>query len=168
MLRYVIKRLIYMIPTLFGMSIIAFLIIQLPPGDYLSSMLASMADAGINVDEAQDLMVRDNTVVNDTIHLRNLPRKDGDWRLENVTITGNRFKNGYLDTSDAGETWRTTRAAEWKLTIDGNTYDRASGKYLVKWGKRKPTTLDEVRTTLGIEQTGKVGAVDAPAKPTVP
>ena len=45
MLRYVIKRLIYMIPTLFGMSIIAFLIIQLPPGDYLNSMLASMADA---------------------------------------------------------------------------------------------------------------------------
>ena len=45
MLRYVIKRLIYMIPTLFGMSIIAFLIIQLPPGDYLTSMLASMADS---------------------------------------------------------------------------------------------------------------------------
>ena len=45
-LRYVIKRLLYMIPTLFGMSIIAFLIIQLPPGDYLTSMIASMADAG--------------------------------------------------------------------------------------------------------------------------
>lgn len=53
MLRYVIKRLIYMIPTLIGMSIIAFMIIQLPPGDYLSSMLASMADAGISVDEEQ-------------------------------------------------------------------------------------------------------------------
>ena len=53
MLRYVIKRLAYMIPTLVGMSIIAFLIIQLPPGDYLSSMLASMADAGQNIDEAQ-------------------------------------------------------------------------------------------------------------------
>lgn len=53
MLRYVIKRLIYMIPTLIGMSIIAFLIIQLPPGDYLSSMLASMADAGININEEQ-------------------------------------------------------------------------------------------------------------------
>jgi peptide/nickel transport system permease protein len=35
------------------MSIIAFLIIQLPPGDYLSSMLASMADAGQNVNEEQ-------------------------------------------------------------------------------------------------------------------
>ena len=53
MLRYVIKRLVYMVPTLFGMSIIAFLIIQLPPGDYLSSMLASMADSGINVDQSQ-------------------------------------------------------------------------------------------------------------------
>jgi peptide/nickel transport system permease protein len=53
MIRYIIKRLIYMIPTLFGMSIIAFLIIQLPPGDYLTSMLASMADSGVNVDQAQ-------------------------------------------------------------------------------------------------------------------
>jgi peptide/nickel transport system permease protein len=53
MIRYIIKRLIYMIPTLFGMSLIAFLIIQLPPGDYLTSMLASMADSGVNVDQAQ-------------------------------------------------------------------------------------------------------------------
>jgi peptide/nickel transport system permease protein len=53
MLGYIIKRLLYMIPTLFGMSIIAFMIIQLPPGDYLTSMLASMADSGVNVDPAQ-------------------------------------------------------------------------------------------------------------------
>ena len=53
MLRYILKRLIYMIPTLIGMSLIAFLIIQLPPGDYLTSMLASMSDSGVNVDEAQ-------------------------------------------------------------------------------------------------------------------
>ena len=61
MLRYVIKRLIYMIPTLFGMSIIAFLIIQLPPGDYLTSMLASMADSGQSTSiEAQiDALSRD-------------------------------------------------------------------------------------------------------------
>ncbi len=53
MLRYVIKRLLYMIPTLFGMSIIAFLIIQLPPGDYVTSMIASMSDSGQNADPAQ-------------------------------------------------------------------------------------------------------------------
>jgi peptide/nickel transport system permease protein len=70
MLRYVVKRLIYMIPTLFGMSIIAFLIIQLPPGDYLSSMLASMADAGINVDEAQIARYRDIYGLDDPVLLQ--------------------------------------------------------------------------------------------------
>lgn len=53
MLNYVIKRLIYMVPTLFGMSLIAFMIIQLPPGDYVTSLLATMADSGQNVDPAQ-------------------------------------------------------------------------------------------------------------------
>jgi len=53
MIRYVIKRLLYMIPTLFGMSIIAFLIIQLPPGDYITSLIASMSDSGQNADPEQ-------------------------------------------------------------------------------------------------------------------
>jgi len=59
MLRYVVKRMIYMIPTLFGMSIIAFLIIQLPPGDYVTSMVASMTDSGQNVDPAQVARLRE-------------------------------------------------------------------------------------------------------------
>jgi peptide/nickel transport system permease protein len=70
MLRYLIKRLIYMIPTLFGMSIIAFLIIQLPPGDYLSSMLASMADAGVNVNEEQIARYRDIYGLDDPLLLQ--------------------------------------------------------------------------------------------------
>jgi len=53
MLRYICKRVIYMIPTLFGMSLISFLIIKLPPGDYLSSMVASMSDNGQTIDAAQ-------------------------------------------------------------------------------------------------------------------
>lgn len=59
MLRYVIKRLIYMIPTLFGMSVIAFLIIQLPPGDYLTSMISRMTEGGENVDPAQVARMRE-------------------------------------------------------------------------------------------------------------
>ena len=70
MLRYIIKRLIYMIPTLIGMSIIAFLIIQLPPGDYLSSMLASMADAGININEEQIARYREIYGLDDPILLQ--------------------------------------------------------------------------------------------------
>ena len=53
MLGYIAKRLLAMIPTLFGMSLVSFLIIQLPPGDYLTSMLASMSDNGQTVDPAQ-------------------------------------------------------------------------------------------------------------------
>lgn len=52
MLTYVAKRVLYMMPTLFGMSLIAFMIIQLPPGDYLTSLLSTMADGGQNLDEA--------------------------------------------------------------------------------------------------------------------
>ena len=48
-----------MIPTLIGISMIAFMIIQLPPGDYLTSLLASMADSGQTVDPAQMARMRE-------------------------------------------------------------------------------------------------------------
>ena len=70
MLNYVIKRLIYMIPTLFGMSLIAFAIIQLPPGDYVTSMLASMADSGQNIDPAQLDALRQSYGFNDPLWLQ--------------------------------------------------------------------------------------------------
>jgi peptide/nickel transport system permease protein len=58
MLVYFVKRIIYMIPTLFGISLIAFLIIQLPPGDYLTSMIANMTDSGQTVDPNQIAALR--------------------------------------------------------------------------------------------------------------
>lgn len=67
MLRYFLKRVLYMIPTLFGMSIIAFLIIQLPPGDYLTSMISMMANSGQNVDPAQVERLREVYGLNDPI-----------------------------------------------------------------------------------------------------
>jgi peptide/nickel transport system permease protein len=45
-LRYVVQRLLLMIPTLVAISILTFIIIQLPPGDFLSAMLAEMAAQG--------------------------------------------------------------------------------------------------------------------------
>lgn len=53
MLGYILRRILYMIPTLFGISLIAFLIIQLPPGDYLTSMVANMESSGQTVDPHQ-------------------------------------------------------------------------------------------------------------------
>jgi len=52
MLGYIVRRVLYMIPTLFAVSVAAFFIIQLPPGDYLTSMAASMAAQGETVDSA--------------------------------------------------------------------------------------------------------------------
>ena len=52
MLLYILKRLVYMIPTLFGMSLVSFLIIQLPPGDFLTSLTSAIADSGQSLDQA--------------------------------------------------------------------------------------------------------------------
>lgn len=52
MLAYIVRRILYMIPTLFAISVVAFFVIQLPPGDYLTSMVAGMAAQGETVDSA--------------------------------------------------------------------------------------------------------------------
>lgn len=70
MISYIIKRLLYMIPTLFGMSLIAFMIIQLPPGDYLTSVLASMRDSGMTVDEGQIERMRQTYGLADPVYIQ--------------------------------------------------------------------------------------------------
>ena len=52
MLQYVLRRLLYMIPTLIMISLISFVIIQLPPGDYLTVYVAELAAQGEDVDDA--------------------------------------------------------------------------------------------------------------------
>ena len=51
MLRYVVKRVLLMIPTLIAVSIIVFTIIQLPPGNYLESYIAELQAQGETVDQ---------------------------------------------------------------------------------------------------------------------
>lgn len=50
MIQYVVKRLLMMIPTLLVISFIVFVIIQLPPGDYLESYIAELESQGESVD----------------------------------------------------------------------------------------------------------------------
>ena len=52
MLFYSIRRFIYMIILLAVVSVVAFIIIQLPPGDYLTSYIMQLETSGITVDEA--------------------------------------------------------------------------------------------------------------------
>lgn len=48
---FILKRVLYMIPTLVGMSLISFIIIQLPPGDFLTSLISAIADSGQGLDK---------------------------------------------------------------------------------------------------------------------
>jgi peptide/nickel transport system permease protein len=46
MLRYILRRLFLLIPTLVAIVVITFVLIQLPPGDYLSTYIAEMEASG--------------------------------------------------------------------------------------------------------------------------
>lgn len=52
MITYIIRRLFLMVPTLWVISVISFAIIQLPPGDYLTSYVANLQQSGESADEA--------------------------------------------------------------------------------------------------------------------
>ncbi len=51
MLTYILRRIAVMIPTLIAISIISFIVIQLPPGDFLTAYVATLRQQGDVVDE---------------------------------------------------------------------------------------------------------------------
>ncbi len=53
MLTFIARRILIMVPTMVAISIITFIIIQLPPGDYLSTMIAELESQGENVDRSR-------------------------------------------------------------------------------------------------------------------
>jgi peptide/nickel transport system permease protein len=59
MLSYVVRRLFVMIPTLLAISFITFVIIQLPPGDFLSTYIAELQSQGEAVDQNKITMLRE-------------------------------------------------------------------------------------------------------------
>ncbi|UED86275.1 ABC transporter permease [Streptomyces profundus] len=56
-----------MIPTLFGISVVAFAIIQLPPGDFLTTLVSRMENQGERMDEAQLAALRERYGLGDPI-----------------------------------------------------------------------------------------------------
>jgi|SRR5690625_2376945 len=67
MRRYVTRRLLYMIPTLFAISIVAFLVIQLPPGNFLTVYIAQLSAQGQGVDGAQIQALEERYGLNDPL-----------------------------------------------------------------------------------------------------
>ncbi len=59
MIAYIVRRLLLAILTIWAITVLAFLIIQLPPGDYVTSYVASMSASGSGVTEAEAQALRE-------------------------------------------------------------------------------------------------------------
>lgn len=68
MLRYCLYRIVMMIPTLLAISVITFVIIQLPPGDYLESHIAELQSQGESVDENKIAFLRQEYGLDKPLH----------------------------------------------------------------------------------------------------
>lgn len=53
MAQYILKRILYMIPTLFAISAVSFIIISLPPGDFVDSIVAQARYEGEYITEEE-------------------------------------------------------------------------------------------------------------------
>ena len=72
MVNYIIRRVLIMIPTLVVISVLVFTIIQLPPGDIITSRLQELQAEGQDVSEEQIAALRARYHLNDPLHVQYL------------------------------------------------------------------------------------------------
>lgn len=82
MAKYILKRVLYMIPTLFVISIISFAIIQLPPGDFLTSYVATLRQQGEDIDATAIKALEEQYGLNQPIYIQY-----GKW-ITNIVTRG--------------------------------------------------------------------------------
>lgn len=72
MLAYIFRRLVVMIPTLFLISIITFIIIQLPPGDFFTTLQTQLAETGGGQDTAAFVHLQEVYGLDKPLHIQYL------------------------------------------------------------------------------------------------
>ena len=72
MVSYIINRFLMAILTVIAISMLSFLIIQLPPGDYVTSYIASMSASGSAVSEGEALAMREQLGLDKPIYIQYL------------------------------------------------------------------------------------------------
>jgi peptide/nickel transport system permease protein len=70
MFRFILRRVLLMIPTLFAISIVSFVVIQLPPGDYVTSYVAQLASMGENVSDDVVAALRERYGLNQPMYIK--------------------------------------------------------------------------------------------------
>ncbi len=83
MLTYTIKRLFQLVPIMFVVSVVAYAIIELPPGDFADFYISSLRSTGLNVLEDEAARIKDQ-------YGFNKPLVERYWRwVENIIFHGN-------------------------------------------------------------------------------
>ena len=69
MTRYIARRVLYAVLTVFGISVVAFVIIELPPGDFLTTMMDQLASQG-SAGADQIAVLREHYGLNEPFYVR--------------------------------------------------------------------------------------------------
>jgi len=69
-LAYIARRLLLALLTIWAITVISFVIIQLPPGDYVTSYIASMSASGSAVSEAEADALREQLGLNQPVYIQ--------------------------------------------------------------------------------------------------
>src|SRR6266542_5682579 len=70
MAKYVVRRIFLMIPTMFVISLISFTIIQLPPGDFLTTYVATLRQQGEDLDTQAIQALEDQYGLNQPVYVQ--------------------------------------------------------------------------------------------------
>lgn len=70
MVNFIVRRLLYMVVTLFFISIISFMLIELPPGSYLEVEISRLRQIGGNMSDDQILALERRYGVNDPVYTK--------------------------------------------------------------------------------------------------
>ena len=82
MTAYLVRRVLWTIPTLFVVSFVSFMIIQLPPGDYVTAYAAELRHSGEYLTDAQEEAIRTKLGLNDPYLMQY-------WRwISNIVLRG--------------------------------------------------------------------------------
>ncbi|MGQ9632207.1 MAG: ABC transporter permease [bacterium] len=88
MLNYLARRIVIMIPLLFVISVTSFIIIQLPPGDYVETYVNNLQRSGNPLDESIIKMLRERYALD-----KPLPLQYAIW-MKNILVQGD-FGNSF-------------------------------------------------------------------------
>lgn len=72
MAKFILRRILMAVPTLLAVSVVAFIIIQLPPGDYLTSYIANLRASGDALDQQEIEALADRYGLGQPMHIQYL------------------------------------------------------------------------------------------------